>query len=297
MRYKLLLVLPALQEVLAEDFRQIKYSLFPPLSLLTLAGLTPRDRYDIIVRDEHVESVDLDDEVDLVGMTVYVSSAHRAYELADGYRARGVKVVLGGIHPSMLPHEAAGHADAVCIGPGEPVWADILRDFENNSLRRFYRAGSEGSAGLVAPPRRDLMNPDAYLVHNTMVTSRGCPHSCDFCYKSGFWGRHYYEHRPLTDIERELSSFKGSFVFFLDDNFMGKRREVREIFDLLRSSGLMWQASASLDVVGSPGFLDEAYEAGCRSLFVGFESLSARNMRRSNKSVNVASPMPAIVMT
>jgi hypothetical protein len=99
MRRKLLLALPALQEVLAKDFRRIKYSLFPPLSLLTLAGLTPEDRYDIVVRDEHVESLEVADHVDLVAMTVYVSSAHRAYEVAGEYRRRGAKVVMGGIHP------------------------------------------------------------------------------------------------------------------------------------------------------------------------------------------------------
>jgi len=288
MRRTLLLALPALQEVLARDFRQIKYSLFPPLSLLTLAGLTPEDRYDILVRDEHVESLEVDDHVDLVAMTVYVSSAHRAYEIADEYRRRGAKVVMGGIHPSTLPAEAAQHADAVCIGPAEPVWGIILRDFENGSLRKFYRASPEGSAGLVPLARRDLMNPRAYLVRNTMVASRGCPHSCDFCYKSSFWGSRYYECRPLAHVERELASLDGKFVFFLDDNFLADRRRAREIFGLLRGFGMVWQAGASLDAARSPALLEEAYDAGCRSLFVGFESLSTANMRGANKPVNVA---------
>ena len=288
MRRTLLLALPALQEVLSENFRQIKYSLFPPLTLLTLAGLTPEDRYKIIVRDEHVESVDVDDHVDLLAMTVYVSSAHRAYELADAYRRRGAKVVLGGIHPSTLPEEAVRHADAVCIGPAERVWHEILRDFEDDSLKRFYRGAPGGSASLVPLPRRDLINPKAYLVRNTMVVSRGCPHSCDFCYKSSFWGDRFYECRPLGDIEHELSLLKGNFVFFLDDNFLGNRRRAREIFQLLKRSGMVWQASATLDAARTPDYLEEAYDAGCRSLFVGLESLSDENMRRSNKRVNAA---------
>ena len=189
----LLHVLPALQEVLSADFRQIKYSLFPPLSLLTLAGLTPEDRFRVIVRDDHVESAMVDEQVDLVGMTVYVSSAYRAYELADIYRRRGAKIVLGGIHPTTLPDEAAKHADAVCMGPAESVWGDLLRDFEQGRLRKLYRGVSQGSAPRVPVARRDLMNPSAYLVPHTLVTSRGCPHACDFCYKSSFWGERYYE--------------------------------------------------------------------------------------------------------
>jgi radical SAM superfamily enzyme YgiQ (UPF0313 family) len=288
MRRKILLALPALQEVLAEDFRQIKYSLFPPLSLLTLAGLTPDDRYEILVCDEHVESVELDQPVDLVAMTVYVSSADRAYEMADLYRRRGAKVVLGGIHPTALPFEAARHADAVCLGPAEPIWPELLSDFERGALRPFYRGRCAGSAGIVPAARRDLMNPRAYLVPQTMVTSRGCPHACDFCYKSGFWGERYYEGRPLADIERELDGFDQHFVFFLDDNFLGNRRRARDVFALLRGSGLVWQAGASLDVARDPAFLDAAYDAGCRSLFVGFESLAPENMRQANKRVNVA---------
>jgi len=117
-----------------------------------------------------------------------------------------------------------------------------------------------------------------------MVVSRGCPHHCDFCYKSAFWGRRFYEQRPIAEIERELKSLDGGFVFFLDDNFFGCRRYVREMLALLRNAGMVWQASASLDV--SPELLNEAYDAGCRSLFVGFESLSPDNMLAVGKLVN-----------
>ena len=284
MKRTMLLILPALQEVLSSEFRQIKYALFPPLSLLTLAALTPEDRYRVIVRDEHVESTEVDEHVDLVAMTVYISSAHRAYELADGWRARGARVILGGIHPSMLPEEAAPHADSVCIGPAEPVWAEILADFERGHLKKFYRANAVGSAARTPLPRRDLINQKAYLVRNTMVASRGCPHHCDFCYKSAFWGRTFYEQRTVHDIEREIESLEGGFVFFLDDNFFGCPRHVRQMLPLLSNAGMVWQAAASLDV--SPKLLHEAYEAGCRSLFVGFESLSPDSMLSAGKVVN-----------
>lgn len=287
MKRRLLLILAGVVQQSDEHFRLIKYSQFPPLSLMTLAGLTPDD-WDITIRDEHVESSEVDGHVDLVGIQTYISSAGRAYELSKLWQGRGAKVVLGGLHPTSLPYEAAEHADAVCIGPAETVWSQILDDFKHNRLQKFYRGRAEGSAALVPLPHRDLMNPRAYLLRHTMVTSRGCPHACDFCYKSSFWGPTYYEPRPIAEIERELSLVDDRLVFFLDDNLLANRRHARAMFDVLRDSGIAWQAAASLDVARDPRYLEEAYAAGCRSLFVGFESLSAENMRGNNKMVNAA---------
>jgi radical SAM superfamily enzyme YgiQ (UPF0313 family) len=282
----ILFLLPALQEVLSQDFRSIKYSLFPPLSLLTLAGLIPPDRYTLLVRDEHVEDVVVGEDVDLVVMTVYVSSARRAYQLADHYRARGAKVLLGGIHPTTLPEEAMLHADSVCLGPGEPVFLRMLEDFEAGRLRNCYRGQSTTDLSSVPVARRDLMSSSKYLVPNTVVASRGCPYCCDFCYKEGFWGREYHAFRPLSEIRKELDSFSHRFVFFLDDNLLGNRKEARRLFALLREYDFVWQASASLDAAYTPGFLEEAYDCGCRSLFVGFESIVKANMEHAHKPQN-----------
>lgn len=286
MKRRLLLILPSLQQLDNYEFRLIKYSRFPPLSLLTIASLTPDDRWEVIVRDEHIESSDVEGHVDLVGIQTYISSSGRAYQLADRWRQRGAKVVLGGLHPTSLPDEAASHADAICTGPAETVWRQILDDFEHGRLKKLYQGRRQGSAELAPAPRRDLMNPRGYLIRNTMVTSRGCPHSCDFCYKSSFWGPSYYEARPIDRIERELADVDDGLVFFLDDNLLANRRHARAMFDLLRGSGIVWQAAASLDVADDPAYLEEAYDAGCRSLFVGFESISAENMRNNNKPVN-----------
>jgi radical SAM superfamily enzyme YgiQ (UPF0313 family) len=286
-RRKLLLLLPALQQARDRERRLIKYSRFPPLSLLTIAGLTP-EHWDIVVRDEHVEPVLVDDDFDLVGIQAYVSSANRAYELARHYRARGARVVLGGLHPTTLPDEAARHADAICVGPAETVWSRILADVERGALQARYHGACAGSAALVPAPRRDLINDRAYLIRHTMVSSRGCPHSCRFCYKGSFWGDRYYEARPIAALARELATVSDRLVFFLDDNLLSNRAHCRALFPLLRDAGIVWQAAASLEVARDPAYLAEAYAAGCRSLFVGFESLSAENMRRSSKAVNVA---------
>jgi radical SAM superfamily enzyme YgiQ (UPF0313 family) len=282
----ILFVLPALQEVLSQEFRQIKYSLFPPLSLLTLAGLVPEGRYNLMVRDEHVEDVFVEEDVDLVVMTVYVSSARRAYEISDFYRARGAKVFLGGIHPTTMPEEAAQHADSICLGPGESVFLQMLEDFEHGCLKQYYHGHRDRDISKVPLARRDLMNTSKYLIPNTSAVSRGCLYSCDFCYKESFWGKNYYEFRPLADVRRELDTFRHKFVFFLDDNLMGNRREARRLFALLKEYHFVWQAAASIDTAYTPGFLKDAYEAGCRSLFVGFESISKANMERAHKPQN-----------
>lgn len=256
--------------------------------MLTIAGLTPEDEWEIIVRDEHIESSEVDGSVDLVGIQSYISSSGRANELAKLWRQRGSKVVMGGLHPTSMPNEAAKYADAVCLGPAEAVWPQILEDFKRGQLKKFYRGTPEGSAALVPIPRRDLMNPRGYLIRHTMVTSRGCPHACDFCYKTSFWGENYYEGRPISEIERELDTVDDRLVFFLDDNLLANRAHARALFQVLRRSGIVWQAAASLDVAREPRYLEEAYEAGCRSLFVGFESISPENMRGNNKPVNAA---------
>ena len=288
MKRRLLLILAAVQRPGDEHFRLIKYSEFPPLSLMTIAGLTPDD-WEIILRDEHVESSEVDGDVDLVGIQTYISSASRAYELAAAVatarregRARrpaSDELALRGRRTRRRRVHRSGRDG---LGP------DSRRLSSTGGCKKFYRGRCEGSAALVPIPRRDLMNPRAYLVRHTMVTSRGCPHACDFCYKSSFWGPTYYEPRPIADVERELSRIDDHLVFFLDDNLLANRRHARALFDVLRGSGIVWQAAASLDVARDPRYLEEAYEAGCRSLFVGFESLSPENMRGNNKPVNAA---------
>jgi len=174
------MILPALTEATSPFFRPIKYSLFPPLGLATLAGyLRPDD--EVRIWDEHVRRLDLDDDrPDLVVIQVYVTSARRSYELADAYRARGVFVALGGLHVTALPDEAAAHADAVFLGPGEDTWPVFLDDFRRGEPRRRYESRQRTLDGLP-PIRRDLIERHRYLVPNSIVVSRGCPHHCDFC--------------------------------------------------------------------------------------------------------------------
>ncbi len=281
----ILFLLPALQEVRSAKYRQIKYSLFPPLSLLTLAALTPRGKYRLIVRDEHVENPVINEHIDLVAITVYISSAHRAYELSRYYHQKGAKVVFGGIHPTTLPGEAGLHADAICLGAAETAWPNILRDFEKGSLKRHY-IGTPPAVPSVPPVDRRLFNRSRYLIPNTMVVSRGCPYSCDFCYKDSFWGVGYHRYRPFAEIFKELETLLGRFVFFLDDNLLGNRSWAMAFFERLRDYRFLWQAAGSLNIGHDKTLLDAAYAAGCRSLFIGFESLDKVNLRTVGKVAN-----------
>jgi radical SAM superfamily enzyme YgiQ (UPF0313 family) len=267
-------------------WRSIKYSLFPPLGLATLAGyLEPDDEVDL--QDEHVETLRLDDEPDLVVIEAYITSAHRAYRYADHYRARGAYVCLGGLHPTSLPEEAAPHADSVFCGPGEDTWPAFLRDFRAGRPEPLYRSTERTLAGLP-PARRDLIKRERYLVPNSLVVSRGCPHVCDFCYKEAFFrgGRSFYV-QAVEDALAEIDRLPGRHLYFLDDNLFGSPPFAEALFDGLKGGGRVWQAAGTVEAVLRPGLLEKAVESGLRSLFVGFETLDETNLRGAGKTQNL----------
>ena len=196
------MILPALTEAKSPFWRPIKYSLFPPLGLATLAAyLDEADEISII--DEHVETLNTDDFPDLVVIQVYITSAYRAYEIADLYKAKGAYICLGGLHVTSLPEEAAQHADTIFIGPGEDIWKEFLRDYGVGQPKREYRSQVRTLVGAPLP-RRDLIQCNLYLVPNSIVVSRGCPHRCDFCYKEAFFkgGKSFYYSDPRSRLSR-----------------------------------------------------------------------------------------------
>jgi radical SAM superfamily enzyme YgiQ (UPF0313 family) len=280
------LILPALTEATSPLFRPIKYSLFPPLGLATLAGYL-RDDDEVALQDEHVEVLDLEDEPELVVIQVYITSALRAYQIADHYRRRGAYVVLGGLHITSLPDEAAAHADTIFLGPGEDTWPAFLADFRAGRPAARYRSTVRTLAGLP-PIRRDLIKRHLYLVPNSIVVSRGCPHTCDFCYKEAFFegGKGFYT-QAVDDALAEIERLPGRHLYFLDDHLFGNVRFAAALFDGMRGMNRVWQAAGTVSSVLRPGLLERAAEAGLRSLFVGFETLSADNLREQGKLQNL----------
>jgi radical SAM superfamily enzyme YgiQ (UPF0313 family) len=280
------MILPALTEAKSPFFRPIKYSLFPPLGLATLAGYLGADD-EISLQDEHVETLDLDDEPELVVIQVYITSARRAYAIADHYRRRGSHVALGGLHVTSLPAEAAEHADTIFVGPAEDIWPRFLADYRSRRAAPMYRSSVRTLEGLP-PIRRDLIQRHLYLVPNSIVVSRGCPHACDFCYKEAFFqgGRGFYTQTvdaALAEIER----LPGRHLYFLDDHLFGNVPFATALFEGMRGMNRIWQAAGTVASVLRRGLLEKAREAGLRSLFVGFETLSAENLRQQHKPHNL----------
>ncbi|MCX5684779.1 MAG: radical SAM protein [Planctomycetota bacterium] len=285
MRFKL--ILPSLTDAEGMRNRGVKYFRFPPLGLAALAAyLGPDDEIDL--QDEHVETLRIDDSPDVVVIQTYVSSANRAYRLADHYRARGAYVCMGGLHVTSLPREAAAHADSIFLGPGEDTWPRFLADFRAGRPRRVYRSTTRCLVGAPRP-RRDLIKKDLYLVPNTLVVSRGCPHHCDFCYKDAFYrgGSSHYTmavDQALGEIER----LPGRHLCFLDDNLLGDPAFASALFDGMRGMGRVWLAAGTVEaILTRPELIRKAAAAGMRSLFVGFETLSQESLRSVGKMHNV----------
>ena len=283
---KVKMILPALTEATSPFFRPIKYSLFPPLGLATLAAyLSPDD--EIEIQDEHVEQLNLTDTPDLVVIQVYITSAYRAYRIADHYRRKGVPVALGGLHVTSLPKEALPHADSIFLGPGEDTWPQFLADFRKGQTRRIYQSRIRTLEALP-PIRRDLIKRRLYLVPNSIVVSRGCPHVCDFCYKEAFFGggRSFYTQTVDTALA-EIERLPGRHLYFLDDHLFGDKRFAAALFDGMRGMGRLWQAAGTVNAVLSSGLLEKAVAAGLRSLFVGFETLNPTNLVEQHKYQNL----------
>jgi radical SAM superfamily enzyme YgiQ (UPF0313 family) len=283
---KVKMILPALTEAKSPFWRPIKYALFPPLGLATLAGyLEPDD--EIEIQDEHVETLNLDDEPDLVVIQVYITSAYRAYEVADHYRAKGAYVTLGGLHVTSMPDEAVQHADTIFLGPGEDTWPAFLADYRAGQPGKRYQSTLRTLLG-IPPIRRDLIKRHLYLVPNSIVVSRGCPHSCDFCYKDAFFagGKSHYV-QAADDALAEIDRLPGRHLYFLDDHLFGNKRFATALFDGMRGMGRLWQGAGTVQSVLRTGLLEKAVDAGLRSLFVGFETLDPHNLREQNKYQNL----------
>ena len=287
-------ILPALTEATSPFWRPIKYSLFPPLGLATLAAYLDEDDEAVIV-DEHVERVDTHDHPDLVVIQVYITNARRAYALADSYRRTGVFVALGGLHVTSLPDEAAVHADAIFLGPGEQTFPRFLDDFRAGRSLTRYVSTSGRTLDRLPPVRRDLIRRHSYLVPNSIVVTRGCPQHCDFCYKDGFFagGRSFYTQR-VDDALAEIERLPGRHLYFLDDHLFGDQRFVTALFEGMRGMGRLFQGAATVDSILRGDLVERAADAGLRSLFVGFETLAPGNLVASNKRQNLGRDYAAV---
>ena len=297
---RVLMILPALTEATSPFFRPIKYSLFPPLGLASLASHLDADEIRII--DEHVmPEVRLDappePPPDLVVIQVYITNARRSYRLADHFRAHGCRVALGGLHVTSLPDEAAAHADHLLLGPGDATFPRFLRDLRRGQAAPIYDSrDAERTLQGLPPIRRDLIDRRRYLVPNSIVVTRGCPHHCTFCYKDAFFegGRSFYT-QQVDDALAEIDRLPGRHLYFLDDHLLGHQRFARSLFDGMRGMGRVFQGAATVDSILRGDLVEHAVEAGLRSIFIGFESLSEQGLAGSNKRQNLGRDYAAAI--
>lgn len=259
---------------------------YPPLTLTILAALVPPElNADVCIVDEGVEELPSDLSADLVGITALTATAPRAYALADRLRARKIPVVLGGVHPTVLPDEASPHADAVVIGFGEETWPRLLRDFQHGRMERFYRSdGALQVAGLPFP-RRDLLRRNAYVTVNTLIATRGCPNRCRFCCipvaRQG-----YYAHRPVEDVVGEMQHMRGRRFVFLDPNLSGDPEYAKRLYRAIAPLGIRWAGLTTTKMMDDPELVDLAVKSGCFGLLFGFETVSQDALCHLGKGFN-----------
>jgi radical SAM superfamily enzyme YgiQ (UPF0313 family) len=285
-RKTLLLINPANQ--LRQGFLINRATRNQPLSLGIIAALTPPG-WKIKILDENFRAFKYY-EADLVGITAFTSTAPRAYEIAAIYRAKGIKTVMGGIHASMVPEEAMQYVDAVVEGEAEPVWAQVIADYESGSLKKLYK--SAFAKEISQPkPRRDLFHP-GYICAG-IQTTRGCPMNCSFCSVSAFNGQHY-RFRPVEEVLDELEEVPQKFVFFVDDNIIGQSREskerARQLFEGIIRRGIkkIWLSQSSINFADDEELLKLAYRSGCRMIFLGIEAESEDQLMEANKKLNLS---------
>lgn len=291
---KIKMILPALTEAKSPYWRPIKYSLFPPLGLATLAAYCSLGD-EIDLQDEHVEELKTDDTPDLVIIQVYITNAFRAYSLADHYRKKGSYVCLGGLHVSSMPEEAALHADTIFIGPGEDTFPRFLKDCRNKSQKKIY-VNAKRTIEDIPPIRRDLIKRHLYLVPNSIVVSRGCPHHCDFCYKDAFYegGKSFYTQQVDAALA-EIDRLPGRHLYFLDDHLLGNYKFSSALFEGMKGMNRVFQGASTIDAILRGDLIEKAAEAGLRSVFVGFETLSESNLQQSNKKQNLGKDCKAAI--
>ena len=286
---KLLLISPiASNSLMGGDF----YFRLPTLGLLKVAALTPPD-WEIKIIDEKVESLDLNEEADLVGITAMTTAVNRAYEIADNFRRRGIKVVMGGMHASKLPNEALQHCDSVVVGEAEGLWHSLLEDFKRGDLNPVYRHTAFPPLVNLPTPDWKLYRDKKYLPVHFIETTRGCPHGCEFCSVTNSFGGKF-RNRPIDEVEREiqgLKPFDGRFilknvVFFVDDNIISNKTYAKEFLRRIIPYNLKWLGQTSVNIAGDDEMLDLCRKSGCMGFVIGFESLSKDNLSRMGKGFN-----------
>ena len=255
-----------------------------PLSLGVLAGLTPPE-VEVVLYDDRMEAIPYDEPTNLVAITVEAFTARRAYEISAEYRRRGVPVVLGGMHPTLIPNEAAQHADAIYLGDAEFLWAQVIKDAQRGRLQPIYRAkGGKPQSGVFT--RRDIFKGKGYLPITLLQFSRGCCFECNFCAVSAYFNQTHYC-RNVAEVLQEIERQERRLLFFVDDNILANREAAKHLFRELIPLKVHWVSQASLDMTEDLELMDLMIKSGCLGHVIGFESINPHSLAVMKKVSNL----------
>ncbi|MEW6377930.1 MAG: radical SAM protein [Thermodesulfobacteriota bacterium] len=280
------------------------------LNLPYVAAVTPPD-VEVKMVDEAFEKINFEEKADLVGITAQTPVAPRAYQIAGEFKKRGIPIVMGGVHASMLPEEALQHFDAVVVGEAEEVWPELIEDLKKGRMKRIYQGNGFVNPSTLPLPRRELLNDKFYFPLKLLETTRGCPHRCDFCGVSKFFG-FKYRNRPISEIDRELRTLfekgpvmnpalkkilslfskdlpyflKRRLLYIIDSNVAGDRKFCLDLVSLLKEFDLLWYGHAPVSIAFDQTLLEGFAQSGCIAINIGFESFSAKNLNTIGKGFN-----------
>ena len=270
-------------------------ALYSPLAgLLAVAACIPRDQYEVVLTDENIETIDFDIKADLVGISAMTSYVNRGYEIADAFRAKGVPVVMGGVHPSFMPQEALKHCDAVVIGEVEQVIDKLLDDLKDGAMRGTYKSETLHAMAGMKMPRYDLLKKNRYVNRTFVQTSRGCHQGCTFCAEPLMNGLKF-RYRPVDEVIHEMENCGSRTVSINDADFFGTPERPKEVMRALKGRGIQWQAGVTSKLAQDDRMLELAAESGCTMLSIGFESISRSTLKSVHKHVNRPETFAALV--
>jgi len=257
--------------------------MIPQLALYILQGLTPSE-HKVRIIEEETEDIDLDQECNLIGISCMTANATRAYELSQEFKKRGKTVILGGVHPTILPDEALQYADSVVVGEAEGVWKTLLTDFQNNSLKRKYYNPTPDLDKYVPKDFSKIIKKRLFSLVPIMTT-RGCPYNCDFCCVTNLFGKKM-RHIPVENVVRDIKESGAKNFMFLDDNIIGHPQYAKTLFKALKPLKIRWVGQASVSLLVRDGELMKlAAESGCQALFFGIESVSKDQLKAMHKAI------------
>src|SRR3989338_2609 len=279
-KMKITLIQPSIGKHEKETYPR-SWSMYP-LNLAVIAGLTPKEN-EISFYDDRFENIPYEDHTDLVAMPAETYTAKRTYSIADKFRKKGIPVVLGGMHATLVSEEAKQHADSVIVGDAEPVWTAMLEDFKNKSAKRFYHVNPTGKQLETVSIDRGIFRGRNYLPLSLIETGRGCYFDCDFCAVTAAHQR-TYRTKPIEQIVKEIEQTQSRNIYFVDDNFVSDFKRTKELCDAITPLNVRWISQGSVNMADDPILLSSLERSGCFNMLIGFESLNPEALKAMGKS-------------